>query len=47
MPGEYSTPERILQVKYPSRGAFHFFAHASPGTAGVDGGRRRKGLRQE
>ncbi len=28
-------------------GAFHFFAHASPGTAGTEGGRLRNGLRQE
>jgi len=28
-------------------GAFHFFAQASPGTVGVEGGRLRKGSRQE
>lgn len=30
-----------------TQGAFHFFAPTSPGTAGVEGGRLRKGLRQE
>src|SRR5712692_9132428 len=39
MPGRNSPPQR--------KGAFHFFAQASPGTAGVEGGRRRKGLCQE
>ena len=28
-------------------GAFHFFAHPSPEPTGVEGGRLRKGLRQE
>ena len=30
-----------------NRGVFHFFAHSSAVAAGVEGGRRRKGLRQE
>jgi hypothetical protein len=38
---------RNASIVLDSTGAFHFFAHASAGTAGVNAGRLRKGLRQE